>query len=123
MKGLLRWTYREAVFLDELDLAINLFQERRNASLSPKYDVIHAIVKAASNYHEEMVPPDSPNIEKVPHTVDDWVILMNRVLQEAEGSRLVHNQQFVEEVTAALQRLGQEQRASAWIRKAYGISF
>jgi hypothetical protein len=119
LKSLLWWEDPGTAFLDELDLAVGVFDKRKEMSLTPKHEAVRTIVKVAKYYHDDMIPLDKTRIPRVPRNLQDWNNLMTRVLREAEGTSLLQDPQFVEDAATALRRLGQEDAAVAWRRQVY----
>ena len=105
-------------FLDEVELAIGSLEKRSESGLTPKHEALRVIVRVASSYHDDLVPPDRTQLPRVPRDRDGWVRLLQRTLQEAEGSIILHDPAFVDDVAAALRRLGCESACVEFVNDA-----
>ena len=117
-RSLMRWQDAKTAHLDELQLAIRLFEMRISRGLTPKFDSIRAIVSAARGFDEGYVPSYRDDLQNVPRDAPAWLDLFLRILRETESTALANNADFVTDVAVGLHHLGYENECAEYVQNA-----
>jgi hypothetical protein len=102
---LLWWNDLDTAHLDELELALAEFHQRKAAGLKVKNEAVRLIVMNAKSYQEGFVPEERRQLARVPRTSSDWITLLQSVLDETKDSSLHHDVHFVDDVAKAFRQL------------------
>ena len=100
------WDDHKTSRLDELELALEVMEDRSASGLKPKNDVLLSIASAAANFDSFAIPYNKTGIAKVPREREDWIHMLERVLTEAEDTRLLYDNRFIYDAAIAFERLG-----------------
>ncbi|KAL7578221.1 hypothetical protein ACA910_012644 [Epithemia clementina (nom. ined.)] len=106
LSRILAWHERETVYLDELQLALEVVNDRSRHGFAPHIESLETIAFAASGYHSDFVPKDRTRIHLVPRNPEDWFKTIQQTLKLAEQTRLYHDSRFMSNMSMALARLG-----------------
>jgi len=100
------WDDQQTSRLDELELALEVMENRSASGLTPKNDVLLSIANAAANFDRLAVPFNKTGIAKVPRGREAWIQMLERVLDEAKDTKLLYDTRFINDAATAFERLG-----------------
>lgn len=103
---LMWWNDPKTSHLDELELAMQVFERRRARGLAPKNAVLRVIVKAARFYRANEIPEDRTGLPSLPRNERQWIATLEKVLDGAEQTSLWNDAHFVESAALAFHTLG-----------------
>ena len=107
VQTLMWWDDPTTSHLEELDFALNVFDERREANLTSKNAVLRLIVAGASTLGDDDFPDNPDNetkLSRIPRDQDEWIRVLKQVLNEASEGSLIDDPYFVDDVAVAFQR-------------------
>jgi hypothetical protein len=102
---LMWWNDPKTCHLDELQLAIQEFKERRTSGLKAKHDAVRVIVGNAKYFDEKLIPTEHQNWDRVPFTTNGWNELLQEVLNESRSSSKYYDAIFIDDVVEAFRNL------------------
>ncbi|GKY96097.1 hypothetical protein MPSEU_000569900 [Mayamaea pseudoterrestris] len=109
----------ETWHLDELDYALTMLETSSFNGLTPNDEVLRLIIKRAQLFHPGYVSKDRTWIARVPRDREGWITLVDRVLQEAQNTELISNDNFISDVSRAYEALRCEKESDLLVRFAY----
>eukprot|EP00934_Nitzschia_sp_Nitz4_P001507 Nitzschia sp. Nitz4//scaffold119_size111653//16006//16620//NITZ4_004177-RA/size111653-exonerate_protein2genome-gene-0.3-mRNA-1//1//CDS//3329533797//1507//frame0 len=110
---LMRWNDPDTCHLDELELAIEDFYQRKEEGLRAKHDVVSTIIRNTGVC--EAAEIDSERWKFVPQAKSNWLDLLLDVLDESEQSSLTHDPIFVENMVLALRTVQADLECSTFV--------
>jgi len=107
-RALMFWNDPQTSHLDELELALEVFEMRVESGLKPKNEVMWLIIEAASTVHEGYIPADKTGLPRLPRDRDGWIRIVSKFVKEAEDTVLWEDPELVYRVVLAFRHLGCE---------------
>lgn len=103
---LMWWNDPNTSRLDELDLALQILDNRASSGLTPKNAALRIVVASAKAFHPDYIPTEKTGLPRLPRDRAGWVMTLSKVLEQAKLSTLYEDPNFIEDVALAYRVLG-----------------
>lgn len=113
---LMWWNDPNTSHLDELQFALEVFEDRRRKGLQAKNATLRLIVANARLFREGSLPPEKREITRIPRDKSSWLELLQDVYRESEN--LENDTSFVDDYATALYNLDSHADCVAFVKAA-----
>jgi hypothetical protein len=110
---LMWWNDPDTSHLDELQFALDIFEDRLGKGLEAKSETIRIIVANARAFKGE-IPTEKKEITRVPRDGRSWIELLHRV--RTESDTLMNDASYIDDFAMALLNLGCYQECVAFVK-------
>jgi len=116
-KLLMWWNDPKISDLQELQVAIEQFTDRKMKGLAPRNDVLRAILRHCQ-YYEKFTELIIENKMNLPVEKKVWKDLVLRVAMEAQKSTLKDDSKYIEDLVSLLRKLEENEKAGEYLSDA-----